>query len=73
MAFLLAIVFAFATNGTQESDNALVTGYIYSNNNCVALSSHDCTVQGNDLCTIDFKQVYKTKSGTNCSIPLMRW
>lgn len=73
MAFLLAIVFAFASNGKPEPENTLITGYIHSNNSCVVLPSHDCTVGGLTPCIIDGQQVFQAKSGTKCKNPLMRW
>lgn len=73
MVFFLAIVFAFATNGKPETEGALVPGYILSSNKCVELTSHDCTVDGMNLCTINGQQVFRTKSGTKCENPLMRW
>lgn len=70
MAFLLAVVFAFATNEEADKD-VLVTGYIFSNNNCNVVS-HDCNPFEGDLCTIGGKTVYRTKSGTQCSNPMFR-
>jgi len=72
MAFLLAIVFAFATNGTPQTDNGLVTGYIFQKGNC-NVTSHDCDISGSQICTIGSKTVYATKSGTICLNPLMRF
>ena len=72
MAFLLAIVFAFASNGKPEMDDAIVPGYIFSNGTC-ELKANDCTVEGNTLCKIGGQQVYHAKEGNQCKNPLMRW
>ncbi|HZH87865.1 MAG TPA: DUF6520 family protein [Chitinophagaceae bacterium] len=74
MAFLLAIVFAFATNVNSKTESStFVDGYIFSSDKCVKLTSHDCTVDGMNLCTINGQQIFSTKSGTKCENPLMRW
>ena len=67
MAFLLAIVFAFATNETPDTSSVLVDGYILSNG-CKPKPIHDCTVNGNDICVVDGKTVFQL----GCSTPLMR-
>lgn len=72
MAFLLAIVFAFATTEKPGTDNDLVTGYIFSKGDCNT-TIHDCTVDGTEICTIGTKTVYRTKAGSVCLNPLMRW
>lgn len=71
MAFLLAIVFAFASNGKVEKKNDLLTGYIFSNNNCV-VTPHNCDPSGEHICKIGTQIVYSTKTGTLCSNPQMR-
>jgi hypothetical protein len=50
----------------------LVTGYIFSNNDCVS-TPHDCTIDGNKICKLGSQTVYRTKTGTLCSNPLMRF
>lgn len=72
MAFLLAIAFAFATNEKPQTENVLVTGYIYSSKGCIE-TPHDCTVEGNTTCKLGTQEVFRTKSGTQCDNPLMRW
>lgn len=71
MAFLLAIVFAFATNESPQTDTGLVTGYIFSKGNC-NVTSHDCTITGSVICTVGTETVYSIKDGTFCLDPLMR-
>lgn len=71
MAFLLAIVFAFASNEKPEANDTLVPGYIFWGNNCV-VTEHDCTVQGNFVCELGALTVYGTKDGSICKNPLMR-
>lgn len=56
MAFLLAIVFAFATNEKPTAKNDLVVGYITSM--CTPVD-HSCQDNGNELCTVGFDTVYK--------------
>lgn len=59
MAFLLAIVFAFATEkNALTEDNSLVTGYIFNNGNCeVALKN--CSSITGTVCRYLNKPVHK--------------
>jgi len=72
MAFLLAIVFAFATNEPPQTDDGLVTGYIFSKGDC-NVTPHDCGNIFGPICTIGTKTVYQTKSGTLCLNPMKRY
>jgi type 1 fimbria pilin len=67
MAFLLAIVFAFASNEKPDTSTALVDGYILSNG-CSLELDHGCTVNGNNTCKVDGKTVFQW----GCITPLMR-
>ena len=61
MAFLLAIVFAFATNEKPTTSNDLVVGYITS-------VQHGCQDNGNKLCTVGPNTVFKS----DCTTAWMR-
>lgn len=74
MVFLLAIVFAFATEKTTtENESVLITGYIMQDGFCVA-STKDCTNSGSFPCTDGGQRVHLLKlSDTVCSQPLWNW
>lgn len=72
MAFLLAIVFAFATNEPPQTENSLVTGYIFQKGNC-NITPHECGNIDGPICTIGTKTVYEIKSGTLCLSPMLRF
>lgn len=67
MAFLLAVVFAFATNGKQTTSKDLVIGYITSE--CTPVN-HGCQDNGSNLCTstVGNNTVFKS----DCITPWMR-
>ncbi len=70
MAFLLAIVFAFATEKSlPEEENALITGYIGTPATC-----HDqvvnCTTVNGPVCKYLGQTVYRDSS---CSSLLFQW
>ena len=67
MAFLLAIVFAFASNGKPESESTLVAGYILSNEHCVQ-TPNSCTVMDGNICKLGTQTVFEA----GCLIPLRR-
>lgn len=59
MAFLLAIVFAFATEkSTPVEDNALVSGYIFNNGGCEP-APKDCSPITGTVCRYLSKPVHK--------------
>jgi hypothetical protein len=67
MAFLLAIVFAFASNGKPESESTLATGYIMSNDHCVQ-TPNNCTPSGANICKLGTQTVFES----GCLVPLRR-
>lgn len=68
MAFLLAIVFAFATNEKPEPVDTLVAGYILSNG-CSTPITHDCFEDARFICKVNQETVFKA----GCTTALMRW
>lgn len=69
MAFMLAIVFAFATENAPTKDSSLVMGYIYLNGMCES-TTKNCDNIGTIPCTVGGQQVFETKIGTFCKNPL---
>jgi len=74
MAFMLAIVFAFATEKPiTENESMLITGYIYKDGKCEN-STRNCSNSGQYPCTDGINQVYMHKlSETVCSQELFNW
>lgn len=75
MAFLLAIVFAFATeHQAAMDDDSLVLGFVYNDDesDCV-VTTKDCTISFGLPCTIGTKDIYRVKNGTQCLMPLYEW
>lgn len=68
MAFLLAVVFAFATDNSSLKDDTLVQGYIFQNNNCVE-TSMVCNNIGEIPCKKAGLQVWSIDLGTFCDLP----
>ncbi|MAP80982.1 MAG: hypothetical protein CL526_07820 [Aequorivita sp.] len=66
LAFLLAIVFAFATENNAPKDDALVQGYIFWNNDCVT-TTKVCNNQGTIPCKEAGNQVYSLDLGKSCA------
>lgn len=66
MAFLLAIVFAFATENNIPKDDALVQGYIFWNNDCIT-TTKVCNNQGAIPCQVGGNQVYSLDLGKSCA------
>ncbi|MGB3345424.1 MAG: DUF6520 family protein [Aequorivita sp.] len=66
MAFLLAIVFAFATESNVPKDDSLVQGYIWSNGDCFP-TQKDCNNTGDAVCKINGNVVYRFDLGQTCS------
>lgn len=62
MAFLLAIVFAFATNEKPEPVDTLVNGYLISTG--CNTTPHNCTEQGRFICKVNQETVFKAGCGT---------
>lgn len=59
MAFLLAIVFAFATEKSlPEEENALITGYIGTPANCHSQEVKNCTMEFGPVCKYLGQTVY---------------
>jgi len=75
MAFLLAIVFAFATHDNATySESSFVTGYVYNHDNSDCIPAQkDCALTGTIACTYDSKPVFRIKNGTQCQIQLFEW
>lgn len=70
MAFLLAVVFAFATENHVPKDDALVQGYIFWNNDCTT-TSKVCNEQGSILCKDSAgRQVYRDDLGIVCDVQM---
>lgn len=70
MAFLLAIVFAFATEkGAPVEENALVTGYIMTSGGCTP-APKDCALNGVPICKFGGRSIYKT---SDCHDFLYEW
>jgi len=71
MVFMLAIVFAFATdNNTAKMDDVPITGYIMQNGLCVT-APKDCNQVSVMPCTYNGNQVYAEKfSDTFCRVKL---
>jgi hypothetical protein len=71
MAFMLAIVFAFASEKTKVKNESLVTGYIFKDGMCQSVPQDCNNIQG-DLCEyfdvstgLNF-QIYEIIDGTTC-------
>ncbi|MGO3183813.1 MAG: DUF6520 family protein [Aequorivita sp.] len=64
MAFLLAIVFAFATEKSSPiEEDTLITGYIQGT--CQPVSVN-CDISGSVVCQYGNKNVTRFKNGSNC-------
>lgn len=75
MVFMLAIVFAFATEKTNtENESVLITGYVMQGTSCVT-STKDCNNIGAIPCKDDAgRDVYLIRlSNTFCSDQLFHW
>ncbi|SRX76481.1 DUF6520 family protein [Aequorivita antarctica] len=71
MAFLLAIVFAFASEKSEPVEkDTLIPGYIQGT---CELVSVNCSVSGGPVCQYDGKNVTRFKSGNNCHTFLYEW
>lgn len=72
MAFLLAIVFAFASNSKPESENmGLVDGYILQNKKCVKVRT--CNNLGGAPCMFSGIVVRAKINETDCGSQLYHW
>lgn len=70
VAFMTAIVFAFATgNKMSEEMNAPVTGYIENLDTCKP-APKDCSLFGDQICTYMGKTVHRS---SDCSGLLFEW
>ncbi|WP_179354369.1 DUF6520 family protein [Winogradskyella vidalii] len=71
MVFMLAIVFAFATEKiASNEDEAFVTGYIMQSGLCVP-TTKQCDQVNLYPCNFNGEQVFELRdSATSCSIPL---
>lgn len=73
MVFMLAIVFAFASEKTTAKNESLVTGYIFKDGKC-EISTKNCDENGSFHCTDGGRQVYMIKlSDTVCFEELFNW
>lgn len=73
MAFMLAIVFAFAAESKSSiEDDVLITGYIQNTTTCDPVPVDCTTVIGGPLCSFGKKQVFRIKNGTQCHTSLYR-
>lgn len=71
MAFLLAIVFAFAAEKSElVEQDTLITGYIQGT--CEPVSVN-CSQVGSQICQYAGKNVNRIKSGNNCHTFLYEW
>ena len=69
MAFLLAIVFAFAAEkSTPVEGTALITGYISNPGGCQPVLTN-CALDGTKICTYSEKSVHKN---SDCG-PVFLW
>jgi phage/plasmid-associated DNA primase len=72
MAFLLAIVFAFATNPkTVQEDLALVNGYIMQNGKCTFVRT--CSNVIGPKCTVGGSTLRTKINETQCGSELYHW
>lgn len=71
LVFMLAIVFAFATeNKPADQDEALITGYIFQNGLCVP-APKNCDQASIMPCIYNGVQVFaERENSTSCSVPL---
>lgn len=78
LAFMLAIVFAFASqDSTSLEEEAYVIGFVYNTagTHCVP-ANKDCAITGQVPCQqLDGKDIYRVANpaGTMCSIALYEW
>lgn len=72
MAFLLAIVFAFATSPEADvEESALVPGYILQNGQCIQVRT--CNDLGGPICMYNGVAVRAKISDTQCGSFLTHW
>jgi len=73
MVFMLAIVFAFATEKTTKQNESLAfQGYIEKDGRCQI--SRFCDNTGGPACkTLDGYTVHLISNGTFCSVPMTQW
>ena len=70
---LMAIAFAFASDGRASSIDEVSELYIYSDlNECVPIET-ECNNLGTIPCTKDGKEVFEFRNGTMCEVPLYHW
>lgn len=75
MAFMLAIVFAFATEKPAiESESLVISGYIFKDGVCQE-ATRDCNNMPGPLCEENGFTVHlqPNSNGTFCSVPLTHW
>lgn len=70
MVFMLAVMFAFATQSvTSENESLVIPGYIFENGQCIPAT--ECNDEGVIPCEQGEFQVYKTNlGGTSCLMEL---
>lgn len=72
MAFLLAMVFAFATNSKPiPEDMALVDGYIMQNGQCKAV--RQCSLNDGPKCIVGGVTLRTKINETQCGSELFHW
>lgn len=73
VAFLLAIVFAFANEPKPEiADNAIITGYVQTSTDCLPVPKN-CAPAGLIVCTFNGLTIHAEKNGTRCRNALYEW
>ncbi|HZH70561.1 MAG TPA: DUF6520 family protein [Flavobacteriaceae bacterium] len=71
MAFLLAVVFAFASQSSTSLEASTHQAAIYLNEQCQDVRV-DCGIQSGPACTFQGMPVFLKSSGTVCTQPLYR-
>lgn len=73
MVFMLAIVFAFATEKTTAKNESLtIPGYIEKDDTC-ELAERTCSDTPGPVCEEGGLTVHRTNNGTFCSVPMTNW
>lgn len=71
---MMAVAFAFATEGNSSTKSTeYATAYIYNDlEECEEVDA-TCNNIGTVSCTVESKEVFQFKNGTQCSQKLMHW
>lgn len=70
MAFMTAIVFAFATEQKQDLKPELISGWIHQDNQCKVIDT-SCENTGGTLCTYSTSSLQVYQDST-CTTPMFR-